>query len=420
MDHQTDKLWKGGPWEQPSPSFTPPPAPFIPPSSRRPQRPHLVIKQPRRRWPVYVGLAVLILSVCLFTAVLWALDLPTFSFAPPDDSSTQTHQQEHSTQPPDIPHAETGTGVTLQLQAPGSIPLSYQEIYEKSFPSIVSIQAESDREYGTGTGIVLTRDGYILTNAHVVAGAQRVTVTLSNNLTLPASLVGFDAEEDLSVLKVDARDLVPAEFGDSSSLHIGEPVAAIGDPLGYRSTITDGIISSLDREVQLDGTTMVLIQTSAAINFGNSGGALINQYGQVVGVTTVKIVTDDGSAEALGFAIPSRRVKYVADTLIDGREVKSGIFGFVVLTHPTSEGGGLEILSVEPGSDAAAKGIQPGDFLLSVQGQPVQSSQDLVRLKLGLGPGDSVSLTLARDTEQYSVDVMLVDPDTLGGKEPAG
>ena len=139
-------------------------------------------------------------------------------------------------------------------------------------------------------------------------------------------------------------------------MRIGDPVAAIGDPLGYRSTITDGIVSALDREVEVDGVTMVLIQTSAAINFGNSGGALINQYGQVVGITTIKIVTDDGSAEALGFAIPSTRVKYVVDALIDGREIQTGVFGFTVITSPT-DSGGLEIREVDPASDAYTKGF---------------------------------------------------------------
>ena len=227
-------------------------------------------------------------------------------------------------------------------------------------------------------------------------------------------MVGFDSDEDLAVLKVEAEDLTPAEFGDSSSLHIGDPVAALGDPLGYRSTITDGIISALDREVEVDGVTMTLIQTSAAINFGNSGGALINQYGQVVGVTTIKIVTDDGSAEALGFAIPSTRVKYVVDTLIDGGEIRTGVFGFTVNTR-LAEGGGLEIRSVDPASDAWAKGVQSGDVILSADGQEISSFQDLSRLKLSRGPGDGVTLTCRRaDGSVYTVEVLLVDADLIG------
>jgi S1-C subfamily serine protease len=260
--------------------------------------------------------------------------------------------------------------------------------------------------------VVLTQDGYIVTNAHVVAGAEQVQVVLSDNRVLQASLVGFDADEDLAVLKVEADGLTPAEFGDSSLLRCGDPVAAIGDPLGYRSTITDGIVSAVDREVKVEGVTMVLIQTSAAINFGNSGGALINQYGQVVGITTVKIVTDDGSAEGLGFAIPSQRVKYVVDALIDGRQIQPGVFGFTVLTHPV-DGGGLQLESVHPSSDAYQKGLRAGDVITAVNGQPITAVQDLARLKLSLGSGDRVALTYLRDGASYTVEVALVDESLI-------
>ena len=310
------------------------------------------------------------------------------------------------------PRAETGTGVTLDLTPASGESLTCTQIYEKNAFSIVSIESESRHEFSTGTGVILTADGYIITNAHVVAGAEYVQVVFYDNDVLEASLVGFDADEDLAVLKVEAEGLIPAEFGDSSALRCGDPVAAIGDPLGYRSTITDGIVSALDREVEVDGVAMTLIQTSAAINFGNSGGALINQYGQVVGITTIKIVTDDGSAEALGFAIPSRRVKYVADTLIDGRQVRTGVFGFTVLTRPVS--GGLELQSVDPNSDAYAKGLQAGDIITAVNGQPVTGTQDLARIKLSLGPGDAVELTYLRDGVSYTVAVALVDSELIG------
>ena len=407
MDHRTDDLWRGGPWEQPAPDFTPPPPVYIPDVPR--SRPRLKVRRRRRRrWPAFVGLTSLILAICLSVAIWGQLDRTIPSFAPPPSSSGDSQEQEYSTDPPSIPRAETGTGVTVELLQPAGPRLDYTQIYQKVSPSMVSIEAQSRWEYSTGTGVILTADGYIITNAHVVAGAGEVTVSTWDNQTFPASLVGFDAREDLAVLKVDAQDLTPAQFGDSSALTIGEEVAAIGDPLGYRSTITDGIISALDREVDVDGVTMVLIQTSAASNFGNSGGALINQYGQVVGITTIKIVTDDGSAEALGFAIPSRRVKYVADALIDGREVATGVFGFTVLIQPES-GGGLKIRDVDPDSDAWAQGIRAGDVLLQANGQTVTSTQDLVRLKLDLGPGDTVTLTLRRGEETYTVEVALID-----------
>ena len=300
--------------------------------------------------------------------------------------------------------------MTVELRLDTGETLTYTQIYDKNLPSMVSIQAEDAKSYSTGTGVVLTSDGYIITNAHVVAGADKVQVVCSDNRVLDAALVGFDANEDLAVLKVEATDLTPAEFGDSFALRCGDPVAAIGDPLGYRSTITDGIVSALDRDVDVDGVSMVLIQTSAAINMGNSGGALINQYGQVVGITTVKIVTDDGSAEALGFAIPSRRVKYVADTLIAGKTVRRGIFGFTVLTHP-AQGGGLTLDSVDKASDAYAQGLRAGDVLIAANGQSLNAVEDLVRLKQSLGAGDAVSLTYVRDGQSYTASVALIDPD---------
>ena len=273
----------------------------------------------------------------------------------------------------------------------------------------MSIESEHADGYSSGTGVILTQDGYLITNAHVVAGAQSVRVILHDNRALPASLVGFDAVEDLAVLKVEAEGLIPAEFGDSNALRIGEPVAALGDSLGYRATFTDGIVSALDREVQVDDTKMTLIQTSAAINYGNSGGPLFNQYGQVVGINTVKIVSEDGSAEGLGFAIPSRRVKYVADRLIAGEEVRAGIFGFMVY-RTLAEGGGLELQSVERSSDAWAKGLRSGDVLLEANGVPITGLEVLTRLKLDLGAGDSVTLTYLRNGERYTVDVELIEP----------
>ena len=147
------------------------------------------------------------------------------------------------------------------------------------------------RQVSTGTGIVLTADGYIVTNAHIIAGAEQVNVTLSDDSLWSAQLVGFEPLEDLAVLKIDASGLTPAQFGDDTLLRSGDPVSAIGNPMGYRSTITPGIVSALDQPVSVEGTTMYLLQTSAAINYGSSGGALLNDRGQVVGVTTIKTVS---------------------------------------------------------------------------------------------------------------------------------
>jgi S1-C subfamily serine protease len=415
MNDHNDGLWQGGSWERSDCPLPELPAVHIPEGPVRPARKRPRLRRRRWKWPWFAGLLSLIVVLCLSAALLeryfmgqailrhWDRDgMPSVGEEQPQDEKLDDT-------PPAIPQAETGTGVTVELQPAQGAVLPYTQIYDRAILSAVSIQASTGRGYGSaGSGVVLTEDGYIITNAHVVAGAQEVKVMFHDNRTLPASLVGFHAVEDLAVLKVEASGLTPAQFGDSSVLHIGEPVAALGDSLGYRATFTDGIVSSLDREVEVEGVTMSLIQTTAAINYGNSGGPLLNQYGQVVGINTIKIVTEDGSAEGLGFAIPSRRVKYVADHLIAGEEIKTGRFGFSVNRIPVV-GGGLELLIVEEDSDAWAKGLRAGDILLEADGAPIAGFEDLTRLKLGLGPGDGVSFLCERDGEQFTVEVELIE-----------
>ena len=415
MNDHNDGLWQGGSWERSDCPLPELPAVHIPEGPVRPARKRPRLRRRRWKWPWFAGLLSLIVVLCLSAALLeryfmgqailrhWDRD------GMPSIGEEQPQNEELDDTPPAIPQAETGTGVTVELQPAQGAVLPYTQIYDRAILSAVSIQASTGRGYGSaGSGVVLTEDGYIITNAHVVAGAREVTVMFHDNRTLPASLVGFHAVEDLAVLKVDASGLTPAQFGDSSVLRIGEPVAALGDSLGYRATFTDGIVSSLDREVEVEGVTMSLIQTTAAINYGNSGGPLLNRYGQVVGINTIKIVTEDGSAEGLGFAIPSRRVKYVADHLIAGEEIKTGRFGFSVNRIPVV-GGGLELLIVEEDSDAWTKGLRAGDILLEANGAPITGFEDLTRLKLGLGPGDGVTFLCERDGEQFTVDVELIE-----------
>ena len=411
-------LWQGGAWEQSShPVCQPLRLPALEPSKRK--RPRLSVKRRRLpRWPL-----ALLGCLVLISVLAWGADklLPSFSISvfPPSSSSAPSAPSTSQSilTEPSIPRSPVGSGVTVDLLPPilppgQQSPMTTTQIYEENLPSTVSVYASGPSGSGNGTGIILTRDGYLLTNAHVIAGADLVRVAFHNNQVLEAKLVGFDAVEDIAVLKVEADDLTPAKFGDSSVLRCGDPVAALGDSLGYRSSITEGIVSALDREVRVDNSTMVLIQTSAPINFGNSGGPLINQYGQVVGITTIKIVTKDGSAESLGFAIPSVRVKYVADKLIAGDVVRQGSFGFTVATLPV-DGGGLELIYVDPRSDCHTKGIQSGDILIRADGQDITCSQDLVRMKLTKGAGDSVELELLRNGEPYTVIITLTNSQTL-------
>ncbi len=303
----------------------------------------------------------------------------------------------------------------IQLKpAPESVPnvpqtggLSYQEIYEKAIPSVVSITCQLPGGVSTGTGVVVSESGYLITNAHVVAGAQGVSVLLTDNRRLSARLVGADTVSDLAVLYVEAEGLVPAEFGDSGLLQVGDAVAAIGDPLGqeFRGTMTDGIVSAINRNVESNGRTMTLIQTNAALNSGNSGGPLLNCYGQVVGINTMKIsaFVDSAGVEGLGFAIPSTTVKEIAEQLI----AKGYVSGrpSVGMEYDTVSAleqrlyrlpAGALVESVVSGGCADKAGLTAGDVILTANGVRVESESTLTEILYGLSAGDALELTVYR------------------------
>ena len=212
--------------------------------------------------------------------------------------------------------------------------LTSKEIIEKNLNSTVVISmyenvssgfyggGASEQQAGGATGIIMTSDGYIITNAHVISGGKSCWVALDTGVTYEVNLVGFDEEEDLAVLKADPQNPLPAaEFGNSDLVQVGDTAYAIGNPLGVelRGTMTNGIISAVNRAVEVDGKTMTLLQTSAALNNGNSGGPLINEYGQVIGINTLKMSTTDSTeatVEGLGFALPISSVSFVVNDLI--------------------------------------------------------------------------------------------------------
>ena len=297
---------------------------------------------------------------------------------------------------------------------------SLQEIYADCADSIVAITGYVDGKTGYywGTGIVMSADGLILTNAHVVEKCDRATVTVSDNTSYEARLVGADAASDVAVLKIDAEGLKPAVFGDSNALSVGEKVAAIGNPLGedLRATLTDGIISAIGRGVNYNGNSMNLLQTNTAINEGNSGGALFNMFGQVIGVTNMKMMSSYSSIEGIGFAIPSTTVRSVVNSLILYGEVRGRpAVGVTVGAIPENASqqydlpGGLYVTEVSKGSDAEAKGIVPGDIITAVNGEPAKTTEDIVRVKNALYVGDSITFTIWRNGETFDVEVVLVD-----------
>ena len=294
--------------------------------------------------------------------------------------------------------------------------LSWQDVYEKNIPSVVSISTA----YSTGTGVILSESGYIVTNSHVVSGSTDISVLLTDDRSFAAELVGDDAVSDLAVLKIDAEDLIPAEFGNSDVLRVGDPVAAIGDPLGLelRGTFTDGIISAISRDVTVNGRTMTLLQTNAALNSGNSGGPLVNCHGQVIGINTLKIsaFTDDAGVEGLGFAIPSTTVKEIVEQLINQGYVSGrptiGLVGEPISRFDQYYYGlpaGLYITAVDSDSHAFQTGIETGDILISVNGKRITSQTELENLIYGMQIGDSVDVVVYRSGSQYRIQLKLTE-----------
>lgn len=315
-----------------------------------------------------------------------------------------------------IRRAPTGDGTVLDLTEAVGEALTPQNIYDKVNPTIVGIQVEQKLGYSLGSGVIMSADGYIVTNAHVIAGGKRVEVLLSDDTILIATLVGYDKSYDLAVLKVKVTGapLPVAEFGDSDTLRVGDPTWAIGNPLGMelRGTMTDGMISAINRQVGADNGTMTLIQTTAALNSGNSGGALINAAGQVVGITNMKMMSDDETIEGLGFAIPTRSVKDVVDQIIAQGyyDDKVPLLGVTVYTQEKDGTlpAGAYVASVEPESDAWKQGIRPGDIIIEAGGKPIANIDELLEAKAGLEAGDTLSLTIWRDRKISNVVITLM------------
>lgn len=296
--------------------------------------------------------------------------------------------------------------------------MSLQEIYETNIPAVVSISAATGSGSSTGTGVVLSANGYLVTNYHVIRQALAINVTLTDERELRATLVGEDPVSDLAVLRVDAEDLTPAQFGDSDGVRVGDSVVAIGDPLGVelRGTMTDGIVSAISRDVQVDGRVMNLIQTNAALNSGNSGGPLINRFGQVIGINTMKIGTlaDSSGVEGLGFAIPSATVKEIVNQLLSQGYVSGrpwlGIEGesfstFYQRFYRVPKG--VYVTDVQAGSPAEAADLRIGDIILAADGSAVTDMDALNTQLYTHAPGDSMTFSVYRNGRQGEVTVTL-------------
>ena len=384
-------------------------------------------RRPKSTW-LWIGLPVLVLLLIVGTSLAFAGTGSTTPGAMPSDWSDYLENFYQSSQSDTLETSIERTVLeqpfTLPLAQPGEQELSLQELYAACADSIVGITAypEDQDGYYWGTGVIADEAGLIVTNAHVIEGCASAEVTLYNNESYEALLVGADAVSDLALLKIDCSGLPAASFGDISSLSVGDPVAAIGNPLSeeFRSTLTNGIISAIDRGMDYNGHTMSLLQTNAAINQGNSGGALFNMYGQVVGITNMKMMSYFSSIEGIGFAIPSSTVKAVVDQLAENGEVRGRpSIGITVGAIPQEAlenyelPEGLYISAVAENSNAAAQGIREGDILLAIEGQSVSTTEEVAAIRDTKGVGDSLRFTIWRQGETFEVDVRLMDTNDI-------
>lgn len=260
------------------------------------------------------------------------------------------------------------------------------------------------QQQGSGSGIIIRSDGYIVTNQHVIDGASAITVILNTGEEYNATLIGSDSKSDLAVLKIDKTDLPAATLGDSENLQVGELAVAIGNPLGQEleGSVTHGIISAVNRKMTVDNKVYNLVQTDAAINPGNSGGALVNRFGEVIGINTIKLSSTD--VEGIGFAIAISEAKPIIDDLINNGYVSGRpLVGISVSTNRN----GLTVESITEGSGAEKAGLKVGDLIVKADGQSVKSSDKLNEIRDQKAPNDTLTLTVIRDGEVLDVHVVL-------------
>ena len=320
-------------------------------------------------------------------------------------SPTMVYEGERETQPIDITKVDTS-----ELMTPA-------EVYAQNVNSTVGIRTSitSTNFWGyqttsaaSGSGFIISSDGYILTNFHVIESSSSVTVTTYDGTEYDAEIIGYDQSMDIAVLKIDAKELVPVVLGRSETLNVGDDVIAIGNPLGELTfSLTRGVVSALNRQVTLSGNvTMELIQTDCAINSGNSGGALFNMYGEVVGITNAKYSSSSSGAsiDNIGFAIPVDDIRDIVDSIITNGYIVKPYIGVSVSTvsnEATGYGlpGGASVQQVVEGGPAEKAGLQENDIITAVNGTEISSSGELVEIVGNCAPGDELTLSVYRQGE---------------------
>ena len=333
---------------------------------------------------------------------------------------------EESTQASVVYEGSRESSIINIAQIDTSKQMTPAEVYAQNVNSTVGIRTSITTNYwgyqtqsaAAGSGFILSADGYVLTNYHVVENSDSITVSLYNGEEYDAVLVGCDQSNDIAVLKIDAEGLTPAVLGDSDNLNVGDQVVAIGNPLGELTfSLTTGAVSALNREVTLSSNvTMDLIQTDCAINSGNSGGALFNLYGEVIGITNAKYSSSSSGSEAsidnIGFAIPMNHVKNIVKSIIETGSITKPYIG-VTVTAVSSEAQayglptGAAVRSVEEDSPAAKGGLEANDIITEVNGTTITSSSDLVSYVGEQAPGDELKLKVYRQGKTLDITVTI-------------
>ena len=330
--------------------------------------------------------------------------------------------------------APDNTSVIYQSVNPGSTSAisdtsSLADIIDRLKPSVVEVKTEvvtygsffgQSIAQGAGSGVVLTTDGYIVTNFHVIKNANSVTVTTTDGKNYPATVIGYDEEHDVAVIKIEESGLTPAVFADSSTLRVGDTAIAIGNPLGtLGGTVTTGIVSALDRQIEVEGQMMTLLQTNAAVSPGNSGGGLFNANGELIGIVNAKSDAED--VEGLGFAIPSNTVKEITADIMENKStnrVSSGpILGVTVVSINNEQTAaqynvnryGIYVVAVSEGYGSAKAGIEAGDYIFSVDGIAVYESDDITEVLSEHEVGDTVEVQVIRKNQVLTFDVELME-----------
>lgn len=376
------------------------------------------------RRPRRLGKALLVVSLCLVAAAALVFggylgmvhlanslaDAQRGSFAPRPSSHVEVNA---NWDPADLPWAHPDPNVSIFVHDQDTQVLTSNQIYDQVLPSVVCVTADQGNgSASVGSGVVLTQSGYIVTNFHIIQGGVSLNVSmLSSTANYDAKLVGYDEELDLAVLKIETQGLTPARLGSSDQLSVGDSVYAIGNPMGYlHGTMTEGIISSPTRTIQVDGKDMNLLQTSAALNSGNSGGALTNAYGQVVGITSAKItgVENDTVIEGLGLVIPiNDTIPFLNQMIHTGQSFRPSL-GILCQEVQMDDTSGVYVVSTTADTPAHEVLLE-GDVILAANGVDTPTLYALTRVLNDTGVGNQVELSVLRDGGVLSISITLYD-----------